>query len=381
MSRVDLIATATFGLEAIVGREIKELGFDDVKVENSRVTYSADHMGICRSNLWLRSADRVLIKVGEFPAFSFEELFEQTKALPWSDWLPVNAKFPVEGKSVHSKLFSVPDCQAIVKKAIVEQMKRCYKKEWFDETGPLYRIEVALLKDMVTLTIDTSGPGLHKRGYRKLSGAAPLKETLAAAMINLSFWRPNRILIDPFCGTGTIPIEAAMIGLNIAPGHARHFAAEDWPQIPKAAWKKAREEAKDMVRRELKLRIMGNDIDEQAIRMARHHVKLAGVEEQIHLQTQPVSMLRNRHKYGCIICNPPYGERIGEESEVEQLYHQMRSVFGALETWSSYILTAYPNFESVYGRRADRKRKLYNGRLECQYYQYYGPRPPKTHNE
>lgn len=376
MAKIDLIATATFGLEAIVAREVQNLGYLDLKTENAKVEFTADESGICRSNLWLRSADRVLVKVGQFPALTFEELFEGTKSLPWDLWLPENAKFPVSGKSINSKLYSVPDCQAIVKKAIVEKLKQRYRKQWFEESGPEYPIEVALLKDMVTLTIDTSGTGLHKRGYRKLSAPAPLKETLAAAMIQLSYWNPERVLFDPFCGSGTIPIEAALIGLKIAPGLNREFIAEKWSQIPASIWEQAREEARDSIRRDLKLKIIGTDIDDSVLSLARYHRKLAGLDDQIHLQRLPVSELRNSHKYGCIICNPPYGERIGAQREVESTYREMGKTFGLLDTWSIYILTAYQDFERAYGRKADRRRKLYNGRIECQYYQYYGPRPP-----
>lgn len=377
MAKIELIATATFGLEAIVAREVRNLGYLDTKTENAKVEFTADESGICRANLWLRSADRVLVKVGQFSALSFEELFEGTKSLPWEIWLPENAKFPVSGKSVNSKLFSVPDCQAIVKKAIVEKMKQRYRKQWFEESGPEYPIEVALLKDMVTLTIDTSGAGLHKRGYRKLSAPAPLKETLAAAMVQLSFWNPERMLIDPFCGSGTIPIEAALIGLNIAPGLNREFIAEKWPQIPASIWEQAREEARDSIRRDLKLKIIGTDIDDSVLSLARYHRRMAGLDEQIHLQRLPVSELRSSRKYGCIICNPPYGERIGAPKEVESLYREMAKTFGLLDTWSIYILTAYQGFERVYGRKADRRRKLYNGRIECQFYQYFGPKPPR----
>lgn len=383
MAKIELIATATFGLEAVVAREVTALGYTDVKTENSRVSFTAETAAIPRCNLWLRSADRVLVKVGEFTALTYDELFEGTKALPWEQWLPEDACFPVEGKSVHSKLFSVPDCQSIVKKAIVEKLKLRYRKSWFEETGATYKIEVALLKDVVTLTIDTSGPGLHKRGYRKLSAQAPLKETLAAAMIGLSYWNPDRLLIDPFCGSGTIPIEAALIGLNVAPGLRREFVAEKWSQVPTTLWRQARQEANDKIRRDLKLKIVGTDLDEEVLSMARYHAKLAELEGQIHFQQLPLAELRNSHKYGCIICNPPYGERIGESREVEELYRQMRRVFDPLETWSFYILTAHPEFERIYGKKADRRRKLYNGRIECQYFQYYGPRPPKrqTANE
>jgi putative N6-adenine-specific DNA methylase len=377
MAKIELIATATFGLEAIVAREIQTLGYQDIRIENARVSFTADESAVCRTNLWLRSADRVLIKVGEFKALSFEDLFEGVKALPWPEWLPENANFPVEGKSIKSKLFSVPDCQAIVKKAIVEKLKQRYHTVWFEETGPKYTIEVALLKDIATLTIDTSGIGLHKRGYRKLSSEAPLKETLAAAMISLSFWNPDRVLLDPFCGSGTIPIEAGLIGLNIAPGLKREFAAQSWPQIPPFLWERAREEALDSIKQDLKLKIIGTDIDAAVIDLARYHLKLAGLEGQIHIQRLPVAELRNHHKYGCIICNPPYGERLSNPKEIEKLYLEMKNVFGLLDTWSFYIITSYPGFERLFGRRADRRRKLYNGRIECQYYQYYGPRPTK----
>jgi putative N6-adenine-specific DNA methylase len=377
MAEIELIATATFGLEAVVAREVRALGYDDVKVENARVTFKADTRAICRANLWLRSADRVLVKMGEFPAYSFAELFEKTKALPWPDWLPEKASFPVEGKSIRSKLFSVPDCQAIVKKAIVESMKKKYRRQWFEETGPRYTIEVALLKDMATLTIDTSGPGLHKRGYRKLSSAAPLKETLAAAMIQLSRWQPDRVLIDPFCGSGTIPIEAALIGLNLAPGLQREFAAEKWPNISSKLWQEARQEARDLARRDQTLQIRGTDIDHRVLGMARYHGRLAGVDKYIHWQQQPVSELRARQKYGYIICNPPYGERLEDRAAVENLYREMGRVFGNLDTWSFYVLTSHPRFEKLFGRRADKNRKLYNGRIQCYYYQFFGPRPPR----
>lgn len=370
-----MIATATFGLEAVVAREAASLGYD-VSTANGRVTFRAGLEAICRANLWLRSADRVLVKLGEFAALSFDELFERTKALPWPDWLPANATFPVEGKSIRSKLFSVPDCQAIVKKAVVESLKGRYHQEWFEETGPRFTIEVALLKDIATLTIDTSGPGLHKRGYRKLSSAAPLKETLAAAMISLSRWRPERLLLDPLCGSGTIPTEAALIGLNIAPGLNREFASEGWPVLPERLWRTARQEARDMIRRNLQLQIRGTDIDPEVLSLARYHARQAGVAEQISWQQAAVSELHTKRKYGYIICNPPYGERMEDLQSAERLYREMGQVFRALDTWSSYVLTAHHGFERLFGRRADKKRKLYNGRIECNYYQFFGPRPP-----
>ncbi|MDD4169759.1 MAG: class I SAM-dependent RNA methyltransferase [Desulfotomaculaceae bacterium] len=380
MDSIELIATATFGLEAVVAREVRELGYENVVVENGRVTFRAAAGAICRANLWLRSADRVLVKMGEFPACSFEELFENTRSLPWPDWLPENANFPVRGKSINSQLFSISDCQAIVKKAVVEKMKQRYHLPWFEETGPRFAIEVALLKDVATLTIDTSGVGLHKRGYRKLASTAPLKETLAAAMINLSRWHPERVLIDPLCGSGTIPIEAALIGLNLAPGINREFAAEAWPVIPARLWQKARQEAKEVACRQHKLYIRGTDIDRDVLSLARYHARLAGVEQHIHWQQSPVNMLRSRHKYGYIICNPPYGQRLEDLASVEQLYREMGQVFKTLDTWSYYVLSSYRDFEKLFRRRADKKRKLYNGRIQCNYYQFFGPRPPRRNS-
>ena len=381
MDKITLIATAAFGLEAVVAREIQALGYTDTIVENGRVTFQGDLSAVCRANLWLRSADRVLIKMGEFQATSFDALFEQTKALPWSDWLPQDALFPVRGKSIKSQLHSVPDCQAIVKKAVVEKMKSSYHRQWFEETGSRYAIEVALLKDTVTLTIDASGQGLHKRGYRPLTGAAPLKETLAAAMISLSRWRSDRAFIDPMCGTGTIPIEAALIGLNRAPGQLRTFDAENWPGIPKKLWLDARQEAEDLLRRDLQLTIRGTDIDKNAIGMARRHAALAGVEKQIHWQQAPLAELQTRQKYGYLISNPPYGQRLEEMPAVQQLYKELGQVYGSLGDWSCYILTTHKDFEKYIGRKADKKRKLYNGRIQCDYYQFFGKKPPRAmHN-
>jgi len=377
MEQWDLIATATFGLEAVVARELRDLGYQDLRVENSRVIFRGDPMDVCRTNLWLRSADRVLIRMGEFEAYTFEELFEKTKAIPWEVLLPENAAFPVNGKSVRSKLFSVSDCQAIVKKAIVERLKQKYNKEWFAEDGPKYTIEVGLLKDVATLTVDTSGPGLHKRGYRKLASLAPLKETLAAALVQLSFWNPERLLVDPMCGSGTILIEAAMLGLNMAPGLNREYDAEKWPQIGSKLWQHAREEARDLIKKDRKFRILGYDIDGKVLKVARHNAQLAGVGEYIDFHTLPLSQFSSKRKYGCIICNPPYGERLGERKQVEDLYREMGRVFAKLDTWSVYVLTAHEEFERFYGRRADKKRKLYNGRIKVDYYQFYGPRPPQ----
>ncbi|MDX9872185.1 MAG: class I SAM-dependent RNA methyltransferase [Clostridia bacterium] len=381
MSSFELIATAAFGLEAVVGRELAALGYQEQKVETGRVLFRGDERAVCRANLWLRSAERVLVNMGQFEAGSFEELFQQTKALPWEEWLPQDANFPVEGKSVRSRLYSVPDCQAIVKKAIVEKMKEKYKVNWFEETGPRYTIEVGILKDKVTLTLDTSGAGLHKRGYRQLVGKAPLKETMAAALISLSFWQPGRPLLDPFCGSGTIPIEAALQGLNIAPGLERQFAAETWPVIPGHFWQEARREAQDLACRQTELEIEGYDMDAEAVSLARYHAKKAGVEGKIHFQQRALKEFSSKKKYGCLICNPPYGERLEEVPEAERLYREMGKILKPLETWSFYILTNNSRFETLFGRKADKNRKLYNGRLECHYYQFYGPKPPRSPEE
>ena len=381
MKTVELIATATFGLESIVAQELRNLGYDDLTVDNGKVIFTANLMAICRTNIWLRTADRVKLKVGEFKAATFDELFDQTRALPWGDWLPADARFPVEGKSVKSTLYSVPDCQAIVKKAVVESLKERYHRDWFPEDGPLYKIEVALFKDIATLTIDTTGPGLHKRGYRTLIGEAPLKETVAAALVILSHWDHDTPLIDPFCGSGTIPIEAALLGLNIAPGLNRAFVSEDWPNIPKEQWQQARQEARELVQWDQKLYIIGTDIDPQILKVARRNVEEAGVGQYIHFQAKPVSALSSKRKYGKIICNPPYGERIGERNEVAKLYREMGRVFQKLDTWSFYILTSHPHFERLFGRPADKRRKLYNGNIQVQLYQYFGPRPHKRQED
>jgi len=377
MAKIELIATAAFGLESIVARELKKLGYDNLMVENGRVSFTTDELGICRTNLWLRSSDRVLLKIGSFKARTFEELFQQTRALPWEEWLPEDANFPVQGKSIKSQLFSVSDCQAIVKKAIVERLKESYGRSWFEETGPRYQIEVALLNDKVTLTIDTSGLGLHKRGYRQLAGQAPLKETLAAAMIQLSFWHKDRALIDPFCGTGTIPIEAAFIAQNRAPGLKRSFAAEKWPRIPKALWQEAWQEALDLWNRNVPLHIYGSDIDPNALALAHTHSIEAGVEDVIHFQRLPVAEVRSRFKYGHMIANPPYGERLGDVTEIEGLYLELGETFNRLQNWSLHMLTTHQFPERLIGRRWDKSRKLYTGRLECHYFQFFGPRPPR----
>lgn len=377
MAKIELIATATFGLEEMVKLEVKQLGYEEMKVENGKVTFAADEAAIPKANIWLRTADRVLLKMGEFEARSFEELFQRTKALPWEEWIPENGKFPVVGKSVKSQLLSVPDCQAIVKKAIVERLKEVYHVDWFQEDGPEFEVEVALLKDVATLTIDTSGAGLHKRGYREQANEAPLKETLAAAMVMISRWREDRVLIDPFCGSGTIAIEAAMIGKNIAPGLERKFAAEEWPRVPEHLWKEARVEALKAIRQDVDIRILASDIDPRTVKIAEENAYRAGVDDCITFQVQDMVKIESDAKYGYIICNPPYGERLGEKKEAEKLYKRMGQAFSKFDTWSVYVLTSHEAFENLYGKKASKKRKLYNGRIKVDYYQFFGPKPPK----
>ncbi len=371
-----LVATATFGVEAIVADELRALGYEDLIVENGRVSFAGDAGDIARSNIGLRCADRVLIKAAEFKATDFEELFQQTMKVGWETFIPVDGKMHVTGKSHKSLLASVPDCQSIVKKAVVEAMKRRYRGTWFAETGPVYKIEVALLNDIATLTIDTSGPGLHKRGYRKDKGEAPLRETLAAALVKLSRWRPGRDFADPFCGSGTIAIEAALIGRNRAPGMDRSFAAEEWPHIPSAVWRQAREEARNAVN-DVPVTILASDIDGTVLKAARENAKRAGVADCVRFQRQPADQFRSRRKYGCIVCNPPYGERTGGGREVEKLYRQMGGMYSGLDNWSLFALTPSTQFERLFGRRADKRRKLYNGNILCYLYQYLRGLPPK----
>ncbi|TLS35211.1 THUMP domain-containing class I SAM-dependent RNA methyltransferase [Pseudalkalibacillus caeni] len=378
MGKYTLIATAAMGLESLVAREVRELGFENVTVENGKVTYESDELGICRSNYWLRTADRVKLKVAEFKATSFEQLFEQTKALPWADFLPENAEFPVIGKSVKSQLYSVPDCQAIVKKAVVESLKEKYNVSWFDEDGPLYRIEIAIHKDNAVISIDTSGSGLHKRGYRYLHSAAPLKETMAAAMIMLTNWNANKPFIDPFCGSGTLPIEAAMIGQNIAPGFNRNFVSEDWEWIGKKKWEEAMIETEDLAKYDQPLEIMGSDIDHKMVELSKNNSMEAGFGDMLSFKQMQVTDLNPKQKYGVLIGNPPYGERLGEKAEVEEMYRKMGEAFRhRLDTWSVYILTSHPKFQELYGKKATKNRKLYNGDIKTHFYQYFGPRPPK----
>lgn len=377
MTKVRCIATAAFGIESVLAYEIKALGFQGVEVFNGYVEYDADLQGICKSNLWLRTAERVFIKIGSFKAETFEELFQGVKKLPWGDWLNGESEFPVNGKSIKSKLFSVSDCQAITKKAIVECMKANTGIEWFPENGPKFPITVALLKDEATLMIDTSGEGLHRRGYRARGNEAPLKETLASALVQLSRWRPDQMLADPFCGTGTILIEAALMARNIAPGLNRKFVSETWPGIPTELWKSERKEAYTAMKMDLPLQIMGFDKDPQAIKTARINAEEAGVEDCIVFETRDLTDFTVHGVGGVIVTNPPYGERMGEIQEVSALYETLGRKMKTMDTWSLNAITAFEDFEKVYGKKAMKNRKIYNGRIKCYFYQYPGTRPAR----
>ncbi|GGI12331.1 THUMP domain-containing class I SAM-dependent RNA methyltransferase [Gottfriedia solisilvae] len=380
MTKYTLIATAAMGIEALVAREVKSLGFEDVQVENGRVLFKADEDGIVKANLWLRTADRVKLRVGEFKATSFDELFEKTKALPWHMFIPRNGQFPVTGKSQKSKLFSVSDCQAIVKKAIVDKLKTIQNVQgMLIEDGPLFRVEVSILKDIVTLTIDTTGrEGLHKRGYRVEQGEAPLKETLAASLILLTNWNADLPFVDPFCGSGTIPIEAALIGQNIAPGSFRSFASEEWHWIGKKRWNEARQEADDLANYDQKLEIIGSDIDHRMINVSKANADEIGLADSISFKQMQVKDFTTRLDYGYVVTNPPYGERLNDRPYVEKLYADMGQVYTKLDTWSVYVLTSHEGFEQFYGKPATKKRKLFNGFIKTDYYQYFGKRPPRN---
>ncbi len=370
--KVKLIATTAMGLESIVAQEVRDLGYD-VEVENGKVIFEADPSAIARTNLWLRVADRVRLVVGEFNAFSFDELFEKTKALPWENFIDEEGQFPVSGKSHKSKLFSVSDCQAIVKKAIAERLKLKHGVAGnMPETGSLYKVEVAILKDKVTLTLDTSGAGLHKRGYRVGQGEAPLKETLAAALVKLTNWRPDEPFIDPFCGSGTIAIEAALIGQNIAPGFNREFDSESWGFMTQKIWDDAFNEAEELAEYDRELDITGSDIDHKMIEISKANALEAGLADLIDFKQMQVSDLSINKNNGYIVANPPYGQRISEEDEVSELYSQLGEVMQNHPSWSVYILTSFKNFERSYGEKATKKRKLFNGFIETDYYQYFG---------
>lgn len=374
MSKYKLVATAAMGLEAIVASEIKDLGYEG-KTENGKVYFYGDEEAIARANMWLRVGDRVRIVVGEFDAFTFDELFEGTKALPWENFLPVDAEFPVAGKSVKSTLYSVPDCQAIVKKAIVDRLKMAYGRVGFlDETGPLFKLEVSILKDKVTLTIDSSGYGLHKRGYRLGQGDAPLKETMAAALVKLSKWSPNRPFVDPFCGSGTIAIEAAMIGQNLAPGYNRSFLSEEWPWMKEKVWDRVREEVEDAAKYDIELDIRGYDLDSRMISIAQQNAVEAGFADLIKFEQRDVRDLFIEGENGVLISNPPYGERLGEVEDAEDIAEVLGDIMKRYPSWSVYILSSLENYEEMYGKRATKKRKLFNGFIRTDLYQFWGRR-------
>ena len=375
----ELIAPCHFGMEAVLKREINDLGYEISKVENGKVTFLADAEGICRGNIFLRTTERILLKVAEFKAETFDELFEACKAIPWEHYIPENGKFWVtKATSVNSKLFSPSDIQRIVKKAMVESLKRTYRVSWFAEDGASYPLRINIMKDIVTVSLDTTGVSLHKRGYRRYTAPAPVTETLAAAMLLLSPWKKDRILVDPFCGSGTIPIEAAMIACRIAPGLNREFLSEEWDNlIPKKEWYGVVEEAQNMVCEDAEVQIQGYDIDGEVIKAARENAERAGVDHMIHFQERPVAQLSHPKKYGFIITNPPYGERIEEKKNLPALYKTIGERFKALDSWSMYLITAYEDAERYIGRKADKNRKIYNGMMKTYYYQFMGPKPPR----
>lgn len=383
MKRCELIAPCHFGLEAVLKREITDLGYDVTRVEDGRVTFEGDEEAVCRANVFLRTAERILIKIGSFRAKTFEELFQGTKALPWEEWIPADGKFWVaKAASVKSKLFSPSDIQSIMKKAMVERMKETYRTSWFTEEGEQFPVRVFLLKDEVTVGLDTTGESLHKRGYRKLTAKAPIAENLAAALIMLTPWRDERSLVDPFCGSGTFPIEAAMMAANMAPGMNRRFTAEKWPHlIAKSQWYDTIEEAREMVTPDVQTDIQGYDIDEKMVGIARENARLAGVDALIHFQKRSVEQLSHSKKYGFIITNPPYGERLEEKENLPGLYRMIGERFQGLDAWSLYLITAYDKAEEAMGLKAAKNRKVYNGMMKTYFYQFPGPKPPKRNGQ
>ena len=378
MERFKLIAPCHFGLEAVMKREILDLGYEVSQVEDGRVTFIGDAEAVCRANIFLRTTERILLKVGSFKAETFEELFQGTRAIPWEQYIPRDGKFWVaKASSIKSRLFSPSDIQSIMKKAMVERMKGAYGITWFPEDGASYPLRVFLYKDVVTVAMDTSGDSLHKRGYRTLTSKAPITETLAAALLMLTPWKPDRILVDPFCGSGTFPIEAAMMAANMAPGMNREFLAEEWKNlIPKKCWYEAMDEANDLVKDDISVDIQGYDIDGEIVRAARANAAAAGVDHLIHFQQRPVSQLSHPKKYGFLITNPPYGERIEDKKNLPELYKTIGERFAALDSWSAYIITAYEDTERYFGRKADKNRKIYNGMMKTYFYQFMGPKPP-----
>lgn len=379
----ELIAPCHFGLEAVLKKEILDLGYEISQVEDGKVTFLGDAEAICRANIFLRTTERILLKVGSFKAVTFEELFQGTKALPWEEYIPQDGRFWVKkANSIKSKLFSPSDIQSIMKKAMVERMKQGHGVSVIPETGADYPVRVSLYKDIVTVALDTTGESLHKRGYRKLTSKAPIEETLAAALIMLTPWNKDRILVDPFCGSGTFPIEAAMMAANMAPGMNRSFLSEDWKQIiPRKCWYEAMDEAQEMVDDTVSVDIQGYDLDPEVIKAARANAELAGVAHMIHFQQRPVAELSHPKKYGFLITNPPYGERIEEKKNLPALYTQIGERFKALDSWSAFIITSYEDVEKYMGRKADRNRKIYNGMMKTYFYQFLGPKPPRRKPE
>lgn len=373
--RLNLIATTTFGLEAVAKREIMELGYEISSVQDGKITYKADERGIVRSNLWLRTPDRILIKIDEFKALEFEDLFQRVKGFPWEEIIELDGKFSVTGVSVKSKLSSVPACQSVVKKAIVERLKDTYGVERFEETGALYTVKVSLLKDLATITLDTTGVGLHKRGYRKSPVSAPIKETMAAAMVYLSFWNKDRALLDPFCGSGTIPIEAAMIGCNIAPGLNRNFASEEWNFIDERLWKEERKKAYSEILFDKELNIYASDIDKKCVDAAIENAEEAGVEHLIKFSVKDAKKLDRTDDALVIVTNPPYAHRIGEKKELDKIYRKLKEFFDKNKDYSLFMITTDEDVEEkVWGQKANRRRKIFNGRLKTCYYQFHGER-------
>ena len=379
MVTYELIAPCHFGLESVLKKEIYDLGYDIVSVEDGKVTFEGDSEAIVRANINLRTAERVLLKVGQFKAVTFTELFDQTKELPWEELIPINGRFWVtKASSINSKLFSPSDIQSIVKKAIVERLKSKYNVSWFQEDGAPYPLRVNIHKDVVTIGLDTSGDSLHKRGYRPVAGKAPISECLAAALIKLTPWNKDRILIDPFCGSGTIPIEAAMIAANIAPGLNRSFTAEKWENIIKRQeWYDAVTEANDSIIRGIETDIQGYDLDGSVIEVARTNAVNAGVDGMIHFQQRGVDKLSHAKKYGFIITNPPYGERLEDRETLPAIYKTFGEQFAKLDSWSAYMITSYEDAVKYFGRKADKNRKIYNGMLKTYFYSFLGPKPPK----
>lgn len=372
-NKFEIIIPTLFGMEAFVSREVKRLGYETTSVEDGRVVFMGDYEAICRANLWIRTGERVLVKLAEFNAQSFEELFEGVYSINWQDWLPVDAAFPVKGHSLKSQLASVPSCQAIIKKAAAKKLWSAYGIEQLPEDGALYQIQFSILKDRVTIMLDTSGEPLHKRGYRRLSNAAPLRETIAAAMVTMSYWKFEQPFLDPFCGSGTIPIEAAMFKRNIAPGINRSFAAQQFNAIPKELWDRAREEARDSVHN-VPLEIHASDLDPECVDLTKANAENAGVGEFIDVKRADARKIFIDKPNGTIICNPPYGERMGEIKECERLYREIGKSFNRLDNWAKYILVPNENFEKLFGMKANKKRKLYNGMLKCNVYQYFSKR-------